>query len=419
MFKKASPFALALILMLVLIPATALAAIAEKQDPNDDRCTIIWNTQPSAEKLVFGQRTQIGKNSVGERFPYLAAGVSADYHYYNVELWYEFDITTDSEITILGEAHERENDERNYNQIWYYLRTSDAMQPLPDIGRQVLGNGGIRAGGVEDPLKTTNYWKLLPGKYYLYFDPASANNDYGWITVTTKATQPDFGGEPNDTILQAKTIQANTTYQGNLNYWGKPGNGGYYEYRDEHDYYKFVVPYDGYGAKLTASCANGGKKNNIDVYLCSAAGYPIDGMKIGLQDNPSGACEYKNLKKGTYYVHFDGGAANAYETEYTFRLDETSKPAVSKIKLAKPGGLKLTAKKASWKKVANNNGYTLKIKKGSKVIKTVQIKKNKTSYAIPKKLLKKGGSYKFTLVAKGTGSYDNSPAATSKAFKKK
>jgi len=103
--------------------------------------------------------------------------------------------------------------------------------------------------------------------------------------------------------------------------------------------------------------------------------------------------------------------------------DNTCKcnPSVTtkKVQLSKPTGLKLTAKKAKWKAVKNNNGYTLKVLRGKKVIKTVQIKKGKTSYTIPKNLLKKGKTYRFTLVAKGTGNYTNSKLAKSKALKKK
>ena len=97
----------------------------------------------------------------------------------------------------------------------------------------------------------------------------------------------------------------------------------------------------------------------------------------------------------------------------------TTVTAPKAVPLKKPSGLKLTTKKARWKKVANNNGYTLKIRQGKKVVKTVQIKKGRTSYTIPKRLLKKGKKYNFTLVAKGTGKYKNSAAAASKSIRVK
>jgi len=93
-------------------------------------------------------------------------------------------------------------------------------------------------------------------------------------------------------------------------------------------------------------------------------------------------------------------------------------PSVPKPKLLpKPTGLKLTAKKATWKNVANNSGYTLKIWQSGKLIKLVQSKKGKTSYKIPKKLFKKGKWYYFTLVVKGKGNYKNSKVTKSKRIK--
>jgi uncharacterized protein YjdB len=98
-------------------------------------------------------------------------------------------------------------------------------------------------------------------------------------------------------------------------------------------------------------------------------------------------------------------------------VDATGKVTVVKKALAKAKGLKFTKSKLSWKKVAHNNGYTLKIMQGKKTVKTVNVKKGKTSYAVPKKLLKKGKYYHFTLVAKGAGNYKNSAPAKSKRIK--
>gem|GEM_PF-4456058 len=93
---------------------------------------------------------------------------------------------------------------------------------------------------------------------------------------------------------------------------------------------------------------------------------------------------------------------------------------IARKKLAKPTKLKLTKTKATWKKVANNNGYILKVMQGKKTIFKVQVKKNKTGYKFTKKQLKKlkkGKKYAFTLLAKGTGNYTNSKIAKSKALK--
>ena len=85
--------------------------------------------------------------------------------------------------------------------------------------------------------------------------------------------------------------------------------------------------------------------------------------------------------------------------------------------LATPKSLKLTTKRATWRNVKNNNGYILKILQGNKVVKTAQIRMNTTRFNVPKNLLKKRRSYKFTLVTKGKGRFSNSKIAQSKNIK--
>ena len=95
---------------------------------------------------------------------------------------------------------------------------------------------------------------------------------------------------------------------------------------------------------------------------------------------------------------------------------KTSSGSVTGKRLPSPQGLRLTASKASWKAVKNNNGYVLKILRSNKTVRRVQIKKNRTSWKIPKGLLSKGKNYRFTLIAKGKGSFKNSKSAGSKVF---
>ncbi|MCL2014444.1 MAG: hypothetical protein FWG69_05590 [Oscillospiraceae bacterium] len=101
----------------------------------------------------------------------------------------------------------------------------------------------------------------------------------------------------------------------------------------------------------------------------------------------------------------------------------------SKKILSTPKKLKLTAKKATWKNVSNNSGYTLKIysfdKHGyqnKKALATKQIKKGKTGYKFTKDIrgkFVKGEKYMFILVAKGKNNYINSRQAVSKKFRVK
>lgn len=95
-------------------------------------------------------------------------------------------------------------------------------------------------------------------------------------------------------------------------------------------------------------------------------------------------------------------------------VTKSCKIKVTAKKLTKPTKLKLTKTKASWKNVKNNSGYTVKILRGKKTIKTAQIKKNKTSYKLPKSLLKKGTKYTLTVQAKGKGNYAKSSVVQKK-----
>ena len=104
-------------------------------------------------------------------------------------------------------------------------------------------------------------------------------------------------------------------------------------------------------------------------------------------------------------------------------IPDISPPTVSMKVLSKPAALKLTKKKVSWKPVTGNNGYTLKVLKGKKVILTKQIKKDAKKYTFTKKdkkKFKKNVKYSVTLVAKGKAAVSkNSPAAASKRIKLK
>ena|GEM_PF-5751800 len=141
-------------------------------------------------------------------------------------------------------------------------------------------------------------------------------------------------------------------------------------------------------------------------YRCDNGAWQSSTVFSGLKPNTSYKFYARRIATDIYN-------ASLASTALTIITDKE----VAKRSLPKPKGLKFTAKKATWKKVSNNNGYTLKIMQGKKIIKTVQIKKGKTSYKIPKKLLKKGNKYYITLVAKGTGNYKKSKSAKSKTIK--
>ena len=382
---------IAFVLVLTLTPTVVLAA-----QVSDD------NVASDAPLITQGDKVRCGGT---QDLP----TSDSNHTYYRADKYFKFVVKNPSIVTIeLSTEADRPDYRYNTLSLNYYASDMSGISPLDET----TANGGVTITGDKPELAKDFFYKVVPGTYYIRGYNSSAKNANGWIHLKSiKAVDEDYGGEPNGTVAAANTkaaVKTGVTYKGNIQYRGKLEDGWYKI--DGTDYYRFVVPNDGYSVKLTATRADVGKDNNIKVFLCGTAGSALGYTQVDLQYKANGSCVYKNLKKGTYYVRVAASVSNASPTEYTFRLDAPTK-------LSKPTGLKLTAKKATWKKVANNSGYTLKIYNGKKVIKTVQIKKGKTSYTIPKKLLKKGKSYKFTLVAKGTGNYANSKAATSKVLK--
>jgi len=173
-------------------------------------------------------------------------------------------------------------------------------------------------------------------------------------------------------------------------------------------------------------------KYNITYNANKATGGSVPTDKLGYEENSTATVRGNTGQLVRKDYTFAGWSINAAGTGKTYQPGDeiqigkanvvlyakwNKAPVIAKKQLAKPTKLTFAKQKASWKKVKNNNGYTLVIKQGSKTVKTVQIKKNKTSYKIPKNLLKKGKKYSFTLVAKGTGNYKNSKVAKSKVLK--
>ncbi|NLW79170.1 MAG: Ig domain-containing protein [Ruminococcaceae bacterium] len=203
---------------------------------------------------------------------------------------------------------------------------------------------GITVYSNEMPLQRTVTYKLMPGTYYLRAAQLGAYNALAWITLqSVTPAEPDAFGEPNDAMAQAKSIKVNTTYAGNIRYASMRDTSG----EDQVDYYKLVLSSNVSSLKLTASRADTDRQNNVDVFLASASGYSIGGQ-VALITEPGGSITYKNVPKGTYYVVVDGWPANAYPTEYTFRVDMPTVKAKS-VKLNKTAitlkkGRKITLK---------------------------------------------------------------------------
>jgi len=190
--------------------------------------------------------------------------------------------------------------------------------------------------------------------------------------------------DTNEVGLDIKIFEENSKLKGIISWYGLPGKNP----TDPGSFYVNVA------------------------YFPATKEYRLTLDKWIVQPDGYGAYTYTGKINGKVFSGTTDGGTNFSVTKTT--------------KLKKPAGLKLSldAKKktATWKKVANNSGYTLKVFKGKKQVLKVDIKKGKTKHTFTKKQLKKltkGKKYTFTLVAKGTGKYTDSAAAKSKTSKMK
>ena len=276
--------------------------------------TALDNTPYTALPINVGETKTVGS---------FEGSVSA-----SADMWYHFTVAKPSVVTI-NLATVEQSPHTQYGNFLYIELYAENDYDLSSYSSMIWGEqGGYRSevSGKTGPLASTAVYKLNAGKYFLRAYYLSVGNAYGTVKLAsiTPSTE-DFGGEPNDSMAATANkpaVKTGTVYKGNIGYRGQKGKGSFI---DASDYYRFVVPYDNYGVKLTATRANDGENNNIYFYLCDSTGYdlvpwlPMNSVFKASQD-------FKGLKKGTYYVLVAGGAGYARPTEYTFRLDEITYP---------------------------------------------------------------------------------------------
>jgi len=309
MKKKATALFLTLVLVLALLPNAALASLFS-------------NTWETAIPLAIG----------------VPQAVSTNMGQYNntADMKYHFTVTDSSLVTINLTTVNECPVEASYNRMSIVLHADDDNKT-----KLITADGGtlswVNSG--EGILSCTTLYKLLPGKYYVRAEHISAGNAYGIVTLkSVTAIENDVGGEPNDTIALASAkpaVQTGTVYRGNINYGCYKEEGTSRFYQDNYDYYRFVVPYDGYSVKLSATHANDGKQKIFSISLYDSSGWYM-GSVLNMHNLFSADCEFKNLDKGTYYIKIDGLATYggdpvlpALATEYTFRLDPITVPVAS------------------------------------------------------------------------------------------
>ena len=310
------------------------------------------------------------------------------------------------------------NNKRRYNEsnIYNLVNNDDTVPKQPPffVSLDSTKNGRI---DIFEPYPTTDgdkhFTKLTGLKYSknLKDAPHSLETYLAYLLISKKLT---ISNKTNDKIITIKCPVNIEIYnnEGKLvgrikkNKVDKKVKGDVSLYIKGDTKYAYLPNNEIYKFKLT-----GTKKGKMN-YIVSTVN--IVTSKVTKQK------EFKNvtLTKGKTFTTEIEKPKNSklFVTKKGRITAEVSKKGkeTPKTQLSKSSKLKLTSKKATWKKVNNNSGYFLKIMQGKKVIKIKQIKKGQTSYKIPKKLLKKGKSYSFTLVAKGKGKYANSKTIKSR-----
>ena len=305
MKKRILTLAMALVMILALIPVTASASVTEK----------IENTFSDAIPISVGQKIELGGKQT-------APTNQNDHIYYNIDSKFTFSLTQTTEVTFTLST---ETPPSGYRDNWVKLTVLCADAKTDATMYDGSWIHSISVLSREMPLAKDYHVKLVPGTYFLRVEGYGANNAYGWLEYKSATPmQDDYNGEPNDTTAQAilkSSLSTGVEYKGNINYSGRE-NGGRYGV-DGDDYYRFDVPNDGYGVKLTVSRADAGRGNNVTVSLLNSSGSRV-GNAIDLNTSPSGEETFSNLNAGTYFIYFRSGMANSYETEYTFKLDSAA-----------------------------------------------------------------------------------------------
>ena len=245
----------------------------------------------------------------------------------NAEMWYHFTVAKPSVVTIdLATVEESPHASGNILRMELYAENDYNTQT--SMIRNLYGAGTDRTDvRKQGALENTGLYMVNPGKYFIRaYWILAGGNAYGTVKLAKIApSTEDFGGEQNDSMAATKNkpaVKTGVVYKGNIAYYGQKGKG---RFQDTWDFYRFVVPYNNYGVKLTTTRANTWVNNNIYFYLVDSNGYDLS-PRLSMNAVFKASAEFKGLKKGTHYVKLSGGMGGAKPTEYTFRLDEITYP---------------------------------------------------------------------------------------------
>ena len=233
----------------------------------------------------------------------------------------------------------------------------------------------------------TYYLKFDGYKYSVYYE-STGNYTFKLTFTASKANVP----EPNNEIAEAKTIQLNSTYNGQI------------AINDKEDYYRFVLA--------------GNKKIKLNItsymqYYCVIL-YDKNGKEIWYTDhNEWNSTTGKrsdthsiDLSSGEYFIKVNGYRYSVYYQStgnYTFSINTNNTvPAPTSLKAS---SIKTNSLKLSWSGVSGAKGYVVYRFDSSK---NTYSKVGTTSQrAFTVKKLKAGTTYRFAVKAYKTVSGTN------------
>jgi hypothetical protein len=254
--------------------------------------------------------------------------------------------------------------------------TSSIQYSIKDVTKTYYSGKHLKVRTDQETTQSAQF-KLMAGTYYVQgYEWTSNINGYGNVTVTAQAQTSDR--ESNNTKLLATSIGLNTQYRGLINWWLPLEEVVSRHTEDWYDYYKFVVPSNGYGIRLTFSRPADGISRKIEASVLSDTNTVSNGT-ISLRDVYSSSRVW-TLAKGTYYVYINGWNAEYGDaTEYNFKLTSENKKltkiALNKTKLSLKKGKKFTLKVKAWTPKDVSTQYKkLKFKSSNKKIASVSSK---------------------------------------------
>jgi uncharacterized protein YjdB len=310
-------------------------------------------------------------------------------NYYQFDkLWKKFTIAQPSIVTLkvdaiaptLGGAS------KNGLEVSLWGGTSSTQYSIKDVTKTYYSGNRLKVRTDQETTQSAQF-KLMAGTYYVQgYEWTDNINGYGNVTVTARAQTCDT--EPNDTKIKATSIGLNTQYNGLINWWLALEDTTTRTTEDFYDYYKFVVPNDDQGVRLTFSRANDGQSKRIEASIQPASG-SLSGATLNLKDVYSDSKAWK-LAKGIYYVYVNGWNADYGDaTEYSFKLTSftLAVPAAKTVDVGKTVSLGASASPAT----------TLTYTSSNSSVAAVDINGKVTG--------KKGGTATITVTAGGDGAF--------------